>query len=231
MNRLIVNRFIALLSLALGTMVFFQAAPVFAGAYDDLTAAEKSTIQSGGLVFRTKDDPSSVFPKMYIYARVDATPEECLAVYTDFELQKTYVPGLIKSVIAQRVNASTTNVDYEMKIPFPLKNEQYSAQVVVSTYDDGAGYRADWKLLKASTTKDTVGNSRFEQLGTGSLIAYYNFITPGSSLAGVVKERAIKQVKDTISALRVQIEDERANHPAQLAKQIEILRNALKPRQ
>ena len=80
-------------------------------------------------------------------------------------------------------------------------------------YDSGASYRVDWTLVRASSTKATVGSIRFEPyenaaLGKrGAIMAYYNFVTPGSGLAGMgfIKRRALSQMQETANAIARQI--------------------------
>src|SRR6185437_7379068 len=127
--------------------------------WDSLTPDQQKTITQGKQVFLTQDDPSSAWPKVWIYQSVSATPEEMAAVYTDYELETQYVPGLKKAKISNIVNPRTIDVDYVMNVPiFP--DEQYTTRNTLSA-SDGA-YRIDFTLLHASSTKATVGYARFE---------------------------------------------------------------------
>jgi hypothetical protein len=62
------------------------------------------------------------------------------------------------------------------------------------------------------------------------VMVYSNFVTPGSSLAGLgmIKTRALQQMRETASALVRRIEAERSTNPALLEKQIDAMRAALK---
>ena len=211
--------------LTLGVLVSGLA---HAAAFDNLNDDEKATVESGSVAFRAVPDPSSSLPKFYLYQLIDATPEECLAVYTDFELQKSYVPDMMMSEVESRPTANSAVVNFELHTPFPIPNEHYTALVTSSQYDGGASYRADWKLLHADTTKDTVGIAQFEQHGSKTFIAYYNFVTPGSSIAALIKNRAALQVKNTVAAYVAQVLNEKANNPDLLQQQVSDLEAELK---
>ena len=199
-----------------------------AAAFDNLKDDEKATVESGGVAFRAVDDPSSPLPKFYVYELIDATPEECLAVYVDFPLQKSYVPDMMMSDVESRPTANSAVVNFELHTPFPIPNEHYTALVTSSQYDDGASYRADWKLMHADTTKDTVGTAQFEQHGSKTFLAYYNFVTPGSSIAVLIKNRAASQVKNTVAAYVAQVMSEKSENTDLLQRQVSDLEAALK---
>ena len=58
-------------------------------------------------------------------------------------------------------------------------------------------------------------------------MAYYNFVKPGSSIASLVKQQAMDQVKDTARAIAKHAEKEHVEQPAELAKQLAFLRRAV----
>jgi hypothetical protein len=204
------------------------AQPVLAGVYDELTADQKAAVQNGEQVMITVEVDKAPWPKAFIYQRVDATPEECAAVFSDYELQVSYVPELKKSKISKRIDKRTTLVDYTLNVPWPLSDENYTVRDTVGTYDGGASYRVDWKLVRADSTRHSVGDARFERLGTGTIFRYYNFVVPGSSMAGAVKDKAMRQVKAVAKAIATQVEKERREYTALLERQLNELREALK---
>jgi hypothetical protein len=197
-----------------------------AGAYDQLTPEQQATVQSGGQVFITQDVSGKPWPKAFLYQRVDATPEEAAAVFADYELQSSYIPGLTKSKISRRVDAATAEVDYTLKSSFVTEN--YTVRDTVSSYDAGQSYKIAWALVRAETTKAIEGDVKFERLGTATLMVYYNFVVPGIPGAGLVQGRAMKQVRETAQAVAKQVEKERRNDRALLDRQLEILRTALR---
>lgn len=205
----------------------FIAAPAFAGGiYDSLSPAEQARIQKGEQVFKT-EETGAAWPKAFLFQRIQATPEEAMAFFSDIELQKSYVPNLLKSKISKWTSKNVVVADYTLKVPV-LSDENYTVADTLSSYDNGASYRVDWTLVRADSVKATTGYAKFESLGTGTILAYYNYVIPGSSMAGLVKNKAMQQVKDTGNAIVKAIEKTRVENNALLQKQIEALRAILK---
>lgn len=208
----------------------FAAELAFAGAYDELSAKEQNSIQSGSMVVHTEDGDGSAWPKITAYQRVEATPEEVTAVFADYELHSKLFSRITKSKIS-KCNGRCTDVDYTMSLKGipgnPLPDENYTTRDCVSTYGNGA-YRVEWTKVRADNIQHIEGTLRVEQLGTGSLVSYYNFIIPHKpELAKFIASMAIKQVRDTTNALAKQVTNERKSNQEQLARQLEELRKQL----
>lgn len=224
----IFSRFLVVLAAFIAGSASMSGAVQAGGIYDELTDAQKDKIQKGEQVFFTENVAGSEWPRAYVYQRIEATPEESAAVFFDFERHKNFIPNLKKSKISKVIDPRTFEVDYTLKVPtFFLPDEDYTVRNQLSSYDDGASYQIAWKLVRADTTKDSVGNVRFEALGTGTIMGYINFVKPGSSLADMVKGKAMKQVQDTAKAMRRQIETERTKERELLEEQLKALRSAL----
>lgn len=200
----------------------------YAGVYAGLTPDQKKLVDSGKQVFVTVD-AGEAWPKAYVYQAIEATPEEAMAVFADVEIQKDYVPGLLKSKLVKWVDKRTFQADYTLNVPPPLDDENYTVEDKISTHDGGKSYRMDWRLVKASSVKATNGYMVFEPHGNGTIMAYYNYVVPGSSLAGIgaVKKRAMKQVQETATATSNQIKKERISNQPLLQKQLKALRAIL----
>ncbi|MCC7441311.1 MAG: hypothetical protein IT285_06750 [Bdellovibrionales bacterium] len=193
--------------------------------YEDLTPAEKNRVQAGEVVAVTQDVEGKPWPKVWVFIRIGSTPEEAASVWSDFDLQKSYVPKLLESKIVRRIDAATCHVSYKLDLPWPIADESYTVEDRVSR--EGEAYLVSWMLVRADTTKQSDGFTRFESLGTGTLLTYFNFVVPGQGLAGIVDGQAEKQVKEVARALRTQVEMERSTQPELLASQISRLRIAL----
>lgn len=210
-------------------------APGLAGsAFNELSTDQKAQFEKGEQVFITEDKADSPWPATHIYQFINATPEQAAAVFTDYELGKSYIPKLKKSTISALIDPATRQVDYTLKVPvFP--DESYTIEDRISTYDDGNSYRVDWKLIVADTTKDAVGHVRFEPYRdgerNGALMVYYNFSIPGSVMASVsfIERMAMQHTRDTANAIVKQIETEKTDHPDLLEQQVNTLRTALAP--
>jgi hypothetical protein len=190
----------------------------------------------GGQVFVRRDVAGLPWPAVDVYQYIDALPEQAAAVFFDYGLHRTYIPGVRQSRVSAIVDPSTVEVDYVVSVPI-VSDERYTVRNHLCTYHGGASYGVDWTLVRASSTKATIGHVRFEQhvdarLGKrGTVMAYSNFVTPGSRLAhlGLVKTRATQQMRETAWAIVRRVEAEQATDRALLEKQIGALRAALEP--
>ena len=84
-----------------GALLLAAAPHAEAQAADDLTAEQRRTIDEGRVVFVTTDVPTSAWPRACVYQRIDATPEEAAAVFTNYERQLTYIPNLKQATISR----------------------------------------------------------------------------------------------------------------------------------
>jgi hypothetical protein len=206
----------------------------FIAPHPELSADQKLLIESGGQVFITMDVAGFPWPRVYIYQYIDATPEDAAAVFTDYERHKSFIPNLKTSTVSQVVDRVTAEVDYVLRIPL-FADERYTVRDQLSSYDDGTSYEVRWTLVRASSTRGSEGNLRFEPYQNerlqrqGTLMSYYNFITPGSRLAGIgfIKRKGLQQLRDTAHAIVRQVQSARARDPALFQKQLAALRAAM----
>jgi hypothetical protein len=202
----------------------------------ELTPEQRHTVDTGGQVFLAEDVAGSSWPRACTYQFVAASPDEAAAVFTDYARHTAFIPDIKHSKVSLVVDQTTAEVDYVLAIPI-VADEAYTVRDHVSASPDGTQYRVDWTLVRATSTKATVGGVRFERYATaapsrdGTLMAYCNFVTPGSRLArlGFIKKRAMDQLRATTMAIAREIERERAETPAMVAARVGSLRAAVLP--
>jgi hypothetical protein len=211
------------MGLVLGFALSLKSVVAAAGIYDGLTPDQKNKVQSGQQVVVTQEAAGSAWPKVWVYQRISSTPEEAAAVFADFELAPSYISNLKKAKISKRVSKNTFEIDYLLSVPV-LADEAYTVRDVVTSYDQGAAYQVEWNLVRATSTKSSTGYAKFEALGTGTIIAYYNFVVPGAFGSGLVKDRAMRQVRETVDLTVKQVEKLRGSNRSLLDKQIQALR-------
>jgi hypothetical protein len=197
------------------------------GLMNELATGHQSQVRKGEQVAVNENIKGKPWPKVKIYRTVNASAEEVAAVFCDFNNAKDYVPNVLKSTISNRVSACTVDVDYGLDVPI-LPDEYYTTRnFLKSTAPDT--YRIDWKLLRAVQTKDSVGSLRIEPFDGGkALICYENLVTPGSSMAGLLKGKALQQMGETVAAIATQVESQKTSRPQELKTQVEALREMLK---
>jgi hypothetical protein len=192
----------------------------------ELSASQKGLMKAGDQVVVIENVEGNAWPRVKIYRSIEADPEQVAAIFFDFEEAKSFVPNVFKSEISNRISPCIMEVDYGLDVPiFP--DEFYTVRNSLRWLDENS-YRFDWKLLRATMTKDSVGNFRVEPWEGKSLVCYENMVTPSSNIAVLLRARAIDQLKETTKALAAHIEKEKATNPAGLKRQIATLRAALR---
>jgi hypothetical protein len=202
------------------------AAKGFAGLLDELDASDRAKVLAGHQVALQEEVEGKPWPRLRIYQLVRASAEDVAAVFFDYDNSKTFVPDLLHSKISKKISPCVLEVDYEVEVPI-LADEAYTARNVLKTTDDG-GYRVSWNLVRALQTKDATGHLRIEPRGEdSSIICYTNLVTPSSGMAGILKKIGISRMKKTVEAMVRQIQNQKSNHPNDLARQVAALREAI----
>jgi len=210
-----------ILPLALATLFPLLAV---AGIRTELTSTQLNDLERGQQVVVKEEVEGRPWPRLRIYQKVAATPEEVLAVFCDYAQATTFVPDVIKSEISRMISPCVLEVDYQIDIPM-LPDESYTTRNSLSS--SGDSYKVAWVLVRALQTKASEGTLRVEPAEGGALLCYTNLVTPGSSMAGLLRIPAIERMKTTVAAIVKKVEKQKAEAPAALQKQILRLREAL----
>lgn len=165
----------------------------------------------------------SPWPAVTIVTYVDATPEEAAAIFIDYARHMEFIPSTRLSRISRVHSPADVEVDYVVALPI-VSDEEYTVRDRLSR--DGSGYRVDWTLVRASSTRSTVGHARFtpathpETGKPATRFEYHNFVTPGSRIAGLgfIRNRALKEMEQTAAAFAKRFEAERRNSAAMQAR-------------
>ena len=165
------------------------------------------------------------WPRVKLYQKVEAAPEEVAAVFFDYRNAKAFVPKVIKSEISRKISPRVLEVDYGIDVPI-LPDEYYTARNEIDSDPDGS-YTVTWSLVRATQTKASEGSLRIEKSDDGAVIRYTNFVTPSSAMARILKIPAIEQMRDTVRAIVRRAENQRRSHPGDLQHEVEDLREAL----
>ena len=200
-----------------------------------LTALQRSAVERGEPVQILELLPTSPWPRSIVYQFINATPEQCAAVLSDYDLQSTYVPRLVLSRVIGHRGANVTDVEYVVKIPVFPDERSVSRQRVS---DDSGAYRIEWHTVfsdsqakgsrtNGSATFSAMPNSRLGRIGT--LMVHDQAVTPNSVFARVpyVRNKAIGASRDAAAAIAHQVERERGADQDLLARQVARLHDAL----
>jgi hypothetical protein len=211
---------------ALLLALLFAPALMASSLIEDLDAKQIEEIARGGQVVLLQPVEGHPWPRVRVYQKVDATPEEVAAVFFDYKNAKSYVPKVIKSEISRQVSPCVAEVDYGIDVPI-LPDEYYTALNTLTAGPDG-GYLVSWSLVRALQTKASEGNLRIERWKEGAVIRYTNLVTPGSIMAGLLKGTAIDQMRSTVRAIVARVGKQKTEKPESLKEEIRDLESALK---
>ncbi|MEO7163118.1 MAG: hypothetical protein ABI041_09375 [Bdellovibrionia bacterium] len=223
------------IAVVLGLSLFLSSQKVFAGSgmegFQKLTPAEQKTVQDGGQVVQFGSEKP--WPSAIVYQRINATPEESVAVFFDYGHQVKYIPHLM-TVVPTAVSKTVYDVAYQVKVPFIPSwmggIENYTVRDELVSFDNGHSYEVKWNLLTGhgETTKSSVGGAKFEDLGGATLLAYSSYIVPGRKGAdfGFVVDGAKKSVKEAVASIVKQIEKEKSEDKVLLDNQLQKLKEA-----
>ncbi len=198
-----------------------------------LTEEEWKSVNSGDYVVKKKKMKDSAWPELTIYTTIDATPQECMAIYAAFDHQKNYVPNLLKSEVIKVESATTIHTAYEMDLPWPLSNSKYIHGTKLLPVTSGI-YSLSWFLVKSDVSERVQGTSYFfpantlNQNQSKTLWVYQSFIDPKSFLAGIFKNTMVSDVKNSLNAIKNEIIRARDKDPKLMQKYIKILEDSLK---
>lgn len=206
--------------------VLFGPAAMASSLLGDLDAGQVEEVAKGGQVLLLQEIEGNPWPRVRVYQKANATPEEVAAVFFDYKNAKAYVPKVIKSEIARMVTPCVAEVDYGIDVPI-IPDEYYTVRNTLTT-DGGGGYLVAWSLIRALQTKASVGSLSIERWKDGSVIRYTNLVTPGSVMAGLLRSTAIEQMRSTVRAIVARVEKQKSDHPDALKEEIRSLQEALK---
>ena len=206
--------------------LFFCPALIASSLLEDLDAKQIEEVARGGQVVLLQPVEGNPWPRVRVYQKVDATPEEVAAVFFDYKNAKSYVPNVIKSEISRQVTPCAAEVDYGTDVPI-LPDEYYTALNTLTAGPDG-GYLVTWSLVRALQTKASEGSLRIERWKEGAVIRYTNLVTPSSVMARLLRSTAIDQMRSTVRAIVTRVGKQKTEKPEALKEEIRDLESALK---
>lgn len=206
--------------------LLFCPALMASSLLEDLDAKQIEEVARGGQVVLLQAVEGKPWPRVRVYQKVDATPEEVAAVFFDYKNAKSYVPKIIKSEVSRQVSPCVAEVDYGIDIPI-LPDEYYTALNTLTLETDG-GYLVTWSLVRALQTKASEGSLRIERWKDGAVIRYTNLVTPGSIMARLLRSTAIDQMRSTVRAIVTRVGKQKTEKPEALKEEIRNLESALK---
>lgn len=209
------------------------AATIAAAQVPSLSAEQTERVERGEAVQVLSAAEGSPWPRSTVYQFIEATPEECAAVLSDYELQEKYAPRMKSSRIV-RDTGKVTDVEYVISIPvYPDERSVSRHWIGVN----GAEYRIEWRTVEEPGSKGSVtrGSATFRPMTntrtgkTGTLMIHDQSVVPASMFARVpmVRNKAIEASRDGAASIRKQVEKERTADRRLLEAQLKRFRARL----
>jgi hypothetical protein len=194
-----------------------------------LTSTQQELLQSGKSLVIEEAVPNNPWPRFIVYRLLKSSTDKVAAVFWDAELDPQYVPNCLSTRMISSPKPTIHVAEYILKMPLFLPNEVYLASNELKSPSPGV-YEISWNLLKATYITGSTGTLRVEpqsESETQALIRYSNLVTPGSSIAGLLRSTARSEVVESVDALAKQVESEIQKSPQLLESQLQKMNYAL----
>lgn len=167
--------------------------------FEMLSHKEKQEVFAKKLLMKTSKREEAVWPDIDIFASIDASPLEAIAIFLALDIQKQYIPGILISTPIRHISPTEVYTKYLLDLPWPIPNSEY---IHGSDFKKtNKGYRASWYLVKSDTSNSLNGYANFFTLGKRTLLHYHTFISPKSSFAKFLKGMMVKDTKKSLQAI------------------------------
>ncbi len=194
-----------------------------------LTPEQQELLQSGKPLVIEERVADSPWPRYIVYRLVKSSAEKVAAVFWDAELDPQYVPDCLSTHMISSPKPTVHVAEYILKMPLLLPNEVYLASNELTSPTPGV-YEISWNVLKATYITGSTGTLRVEsqsEKGGKALMRYSNLVTPGSSIAALLRAKARSEVIESVNALAEQVESEIQKSPQLLENQLQKMNRAL----
>lgn len=175
-----------------------------AALIDEVPVGERSQLEAGQVVVKSKEIPKAPWPELSLYQVVKAPPAVVWDLFTDYDSAAVYTPNLVSAEVIAENSDGSKDVKFTVKVPILQK----IAYTVRNTYrKKGKSYEVDWKLLKSPLAKSSDGSLRIEPFGKEqTLLCYTNLCVPITGLVAGLKNEALKEAKNTVAAITAEAE-------------------------
>ncbi len=171
--------------------------------YDRLNAQQRAMIQSGQHIEFLKNT-GDVWPQIVVLQKVNATPEEAIAVFSAFGRHSQYMYRVKQSVAYSTNDPTVTVVDYQLDLPTLISkifDPRYRVQNKLTKGEDG-DFKVTWQMVSSRDIARMEGVAFFEQLpGGGTLVYYSTLMSPRMEGRNFITKKLLtsQKVIDSIS--------------------------------
>ncbi|MCK6595648.1 MAG: hypothetical protein L6Q33_10635 [Bacteriovoracaceae bacterium] len=194
-----------------------------------LNAEELIKLKKGEVVtvtFPSEEFKNAPWPVVKVYQLIDATPLQAVSLFGALDYQEKYIPKTLKSDPIKHISSTEVLTEYEIEVPFPLQNATHVHGSLLKKLPNG--HELSWYRVSSNSTEEAKGFARFTSHENKTLMEYQTFIIPKSIFGALVKKIMVKDVTNTVVAIKNHVEKlAKENHPI-LKKYVEFTEKSYK---
>lgn len=165
------------------------------------------------------------WPRVTIILSLEASAQEAMALFGDFERQKDYVPDILKSKVIAQPAPHEVHTAYELKMPWPLPNSHYTHGTLLAQGDDAL--KMSWFVIESDSTEKIEGGVTFQEIEGVTYMTYHSLIYPKSVFASLFANTMVDDTKKSVLAIKDFIEREVRGKSEAYERSISLLRDTL----
>lgn len=160
-------------------------------------------ISKDGIFVDSKEISGAPWPEYTVVLPLNISAKDAVAIFSQYEEQKEYVPGVISAKIVAEVAPTDHHVAFEMYMPWPLSNTHYTTGNKLLRLGH-EGYAVQWYFVNSDSTNDNRGQASFIPANNNksSFLYYQSFIYPKSSFASIVKAKVKGDLVKTLTSIQ-----------------------------
>lgn len=194
---------------------FFMVSMASAHSLSSLSTEELIKLKKGEVLtvtFASEEFKNAPWPVVKVYQLIDATPLQAVSIFGALDYQEKYVPKTLKSDPIKHLSSTEVLTEYEIEVPFPLQNAIHVHGSILKKITNG--HELSWYRVSSNSTEEAKGFARFTAYENKTLMEYQTFIIPKSIFGALVKKIMVKDVTNTVTAIKNHVEKlVKENHP------------------
>lgn len=198
-----------IISLLLFTFGLLAGQSALAIEFKDLDESQRAKLlarENVTVTFESKEFKDAPWPVVKVFTLIQSTPLSAISIFGALDYQEKYVPKTKKSKPIKHISPTEVHTEYEIEVPFPLPNALHVHGSVLKKLNHDGGYELSWYRVSSNSTEEAKGFARFTNYKNQTLMEYQTFIVPKSIFGSLVKKIMVKDVDNTVRAIRDHVE-------------------------
>jgi hypothetical protein len=196
-------------------------------AFETISTKQLAALENENFLIETKSIDGLTWPKVIAYLKIDASAKQAMAIFAAYDQQKNYVPNVIVSNPVKERSALSVDVEYELKLPWPIPNSRYTHGHEIKKDEGQEVYQINWWMIQSTSASKVEGSATFLEHNGQTYMKYISLVVPSSSFAGLLRKTMLKDVEHTLREIRKYIELNVKDESKNLAKYTQVLEQTL----